>query len=212
MSNCKIVWTTPDGDNLVAYMARVSNPSNQDNMETAPKLIKYLLDNGHWSPLEMVSACIEINTWRDIGRQILRHRSFAFQEFSQRYAKVDELNTLGDRECRLQDSKNRQNSLHVEDENLKFMFKAFQDTIRHDAMKLYEYSLSKGIAKEVARILLPEGLTPSRMYMTGSLRSWVHYLKVRLDPGTQKEHREIAEQIRDLLKEEFPLIIEAAGL
>lgn len=212
MSNTKLVWSTPDGDNLVAYLARVSNPKNQDNKETAPKLIKHLLDEGHWSPLEMVSACIEINTWRDIGRQILRHRSFSFQEFSQRYADVSVLPELGFRECRTQDIKNRQNSIVTDDKDLKRLFEAMQANVISESKYNYTLAIEKGIAKEVARTLLPEGLTPSRMYMSGTLRSWVHYLKVRSGNGTQKEHQDIANQITAILKLEFPLVMEAAGL
>ena len=212
MSNTKLVWATPDGDNLVAYLARVSNPKNQDNKATAPKLIKHLLDEGHWSPLEMVSACIEINTWRDIGRQILRHRSFSFQEFSQRYADVSVLPELGFRECRTQDAKNRQNSIVTTNKDLEQFFNDMQNTVLNASQICYKLALETGIAKEVARTLLPEGLTPSRMYMSGTLRSWVHYLKVRSGNGTQKEHMEIAEQITEILRLEFPMIMEAAGL
>ena len=210
MSNTKLVWATPNGDDLVAYMARVSNPGNQDNTATAPKLIKYLLDQGHWSPLEMVSACIEINTWRDIGRQILRHRSFSFQEFSQRYAEVGDLPELGPRECRMQDLKNRQNSLVTDNLAINTIFKKLQNEAILDTMNCYNTALSLGIAKEVARTLLPEGLTPSRMYMSGTLRSWVHYLQVRTEEGTQKEHREVAQQIKAILEVEFPSIMAAA--
>ena len=212
MSNTKLVWATPNGDDLVAYMARVSNPNNQDNTATAPKLIKHLLDEGHWSPLEMVSACIEINTWRDIGRQILRHRSFSFQEFSQRYADVSVLPDLGARECRTQDTKNRQNSIVTDDKDLKRLFEAMQANTLRESLYNYQLALDQGIAKEVARTLLPEGLTPSRMYMSGTLRSWIHYLKVRSGNGTQKEHMEIAQQITEILRLEFPMIMEAAGL
>ena len=212
MSNTKLVWATPDGDNLVAYLARVSNPNNQDNKATAPKLIKHLLDEGHWSPLEMVSACIEINTWRDIGRQILRHRSFSFQEFSQRYADVSVLPDLGPRECRTQDTKNRQNSIVTDDKDLKRLFEAMQSNVISESKYNYTLAIEKGIAKEVARTLLPEGLTPSRMYMSGTLRSWIHYLKVRSGNGTQKEHMDIAQQITEILKLEFPMVMEASGL
>ena len=212
MSNTKLVWATPGGDDLVAYMARVSNPNNQDNTATSPKLIKYLLDESHWSPLEMVSACVEINTWRDICRQILRHRSFSFQEFSQRYADVSVLPDLGARECRTQDKKNRQNSLVTTDADLEVLFSDMQDTVMNASQRCYNLAIECGIAKEVARTLLPEGLTPSRMYMSGTLRSWVHYLKVRLGNGTQKEHMEIAQQITEILRIEFPKVLEAAGL
>jgi len=212
MSNTKLVWATPGGDDLVAYMARASNPANQNNTATAPKLIKHLLDECHWSPLEMVSACVEINTWRDIGRQILRHRSFSFQEFSQRYADVSVLPDLGYRECRTQDTKNRQNSIISDDDELNEWFGMVQDELLNDIQNTYKVALSRGVAKEVARTLLPEGLTPSRMYMSGTLRSWVHYLKVRSGNGTQKEHMEIAKQITEILRLEFPKVLEAAGL
>ena len=182
MSNVKMIWSTPDGDNLIAYIARVSNPDNQDNEATAPKLIKYLLQHGHFSPFEMVNACIEINTTRDIGRQILRHRSFSFQEFSQRYADVTLLGGMVGRECRLQDAKNRQNSLDCDDAAVEKSWEAMQDYVWANAISSYTYALEQGIAKEQARALLPEGLTPSRMYMNGTLRSWIHYLKARLDP------------------------------
>ena len=205
-----MIWSTPDGDNLIAYIARVSNPDNQDNEATAPKLIKYLLQHGHVSPFEMVNACIEINTTRDIGRQILRHRSFSFQEFSQRYADVS---LLGDqmelRECRLQDSKNRQNSIESDDEDLNHAFTGAQHKVWEAAMMHYKNALENGIAKEQARALLPEGLTPSRMYMNGTLRSWIHYLKARLDPSTQKEHRLIAQQIFEVLSEAYPKTMSA---
>ena len=212
MSNTKLVWATPGGDDLVAYMARASNPANQNNTATAPKLIKHLLDECHWSPLEMVSACVEINTWRDIGRQILRHRSFSFQEFSQRYADVSVLPDLGYRECRTQDTKNRQNSIISDDDELNEWFGMVQDELLNDIQNTYKVALSRGVAKEVARTLLPEGLTPSRMYMSGTLRSWVHYLKVRSGNGTQKEHMEIAKQITEILRLEFPKVMEAAEL
>ena len=212
MSQVKLIWSTPNGDNLVAYMARVSNPDNQDNTATSPRLIKYLLDNAHWSPLEMVSCCIEITTWRDIARQILRHRSFSFQEFSQRYANVDKLPELPARECRLQDNVNRQNSFASGSAHLDLAWEAEQEEVMTIARTAYQNALDAGIAKEVARVLLPEGLTPSRMYMSGNLRSWVHYLQVRMGNGTQKEHSEIAHMIRDILAAEFPMIIEAAGV
>lgn len=209
MSNVKLVWATPEGEKLVAYMARVSNPDNQNNPDNA-KLIGYLLRNKHWSPLEMVSACVEIETTRDIGRQILRHRSFSFQEFSQRYADVNQLPNWELRECRLQDTKNRQNSLECEDTLLSDTWKLVQEQVAQDAKRAYEWALGQGIAKEQARVLLPEGLTPSRMYMAGTLRSFIHYLQVRLDPTTQKEHRAIALQIAEVLRPQFPSIMEAA--
>lgn len=205
MSKVKLIWATPNGEDLVAYMARVSNPANQDNKETSAKLLQYLVRNKHWSPFEMVSACVEIETTRDIGRQILRHRSFAFQEFSQRYAEVNQFETG---ECRLQDTKNRQNSLLNEDRELANIWEAGQQRLIQDSTHLYQWALKNGIAKEVARKVLPEGLTGSRMYMTGTLRSWIHYLQVRLDPSTQKEHREVAEKILVALQKDFPNILE----
>lgn len=205
MSKVKLIWATPDGENLVAYMARVSNPANQDNKETSAKLLQYLVRNKHWSPFEMVSACVEIETTRDIARQILRHRSFAFQEFSQRYAVATEFETF---EARLQDHKNRQNSLLNEDRELEDFWRRGQDHVLGAALRVYNEALQNGIAKEVARKVLPEGLTKSRMYMTGTLRSWIHYLQVRLDPATQKEHREVAEQVLIALQKDFPNILE----
>lgn len=205
MSKVKLIWATPNGEDLVAYMARVSNPTNQDNKETSAKLLQYLVRNKHWSPFEMVSACVEIETTRDIGRQILRHRSFAFQEFSQRYAEVNQFETG---ECRLQDTKNRQNSLLNEDRELADVWEKGQQQLIQDSTQLYQWALNNGIAKEVARKVLPEGLTGSRMYMTGTLRSWIHYLQVRLDPSTQKEHREVAEKVLVALQKDFPNILE----
>lgn len=205
MSKVKLIWATPNGEDLVAYMARVSNPTNQDNKATSAKLLQYLVRNKHWSPFEMVSACVEIETTRDIGRQILRHRSFAFQEFSQRYAEVNQFQTG---ECRLQDTKNRQNSLLNEDRELADIWQKGQERLIEESAHLYQWALRNGIAKEVARKVLPEGLTGSRMYMTGTLRSWIHYLQVRLDPSTQKEHREVAEKILVALQKDFPNILE----
>lgn len=209
MSNVKPVWATPDGDSLIAYMARVSNPDNQDNPDSE-RLIAYLIRNQHWSPLEMCSAVVEINTTRDIGRQILRHRSFSFQEFSGRYASYDALEAAPLRECRLQDTANRQNSLPTDDERLQRWWAREQERQLASATSAYEAALAQGIAKEQARALLPEGLTPSRMYMSGTLRSWIHYLQLRMDPATQKEHREIAAQIADVLRAAFPATMKAA--
>ena len=175
---------------LIAYCARVSNPENQNNHETADRLIKYLIRNAHWSPLEMVDVTFEIEIPRDIGRQILRHASFRFQEFSQRYAEA--LGFSDPRECRLQDTKNRQNSLPCLDEALTQEWFARQTHVIELAEETYQWALDNGIAKECARVVLPEGLTMSRMYMKGSIRSWIHYLQVRKDPSTQKEHRAIA--------------------
>jgi thymidylate synthase (FAD) len=187
-------------------MARVSNPDNQDNPETAPKLLKYLINNNHWSPFEMVNMCVEIETSRDIARQILRHRSFSFQEFSQRYAEVDSVETFS--ECRLQDIKNRQNSIETNDEYLKNWWAAAQIRVADDAEWVYKEALKRGIAKEVARKVLPEGLTPSRMYMNGTLRSWLHYVAIRCDKATQKEHREVADQCKALLVAQYPSLKE----
>jgi len=205
--NVRTVWATPEGEALVAYMARVSNPGNQDNPESAPKLIKYLAKNNHWSPFEMVNICMEIETTRDIARQILRHRSFSFQEFSQRYAEVpSEGFEYG--EARLQDTKNRQNSLESDDEYLKNWWVAMQHRATADAEYIYHAALKKGIAKEVARKVLPEGLTKSRMYMNGTLRSWLHYVAIRCDAATQKEHREVALLCKQEIAKAFPSILE----
>lgn len=204
--NVKLIWATPDGENLIAYMARVSNPNNQDNPETAPKLLKYLMDHKHWSPFEMVNVCMEIETTRDIGRQILRHRSFSFQEFSQRYA---EATSYTESEARLQDTKNRQNSLTIQDIVTAENWWYIQDKVRDTASAAYQEALKLGIAKEVARKLLPEGLTMSKMYMNGTLRSWIHYVDIRCDKATQKEHRDIADQCRVILQGLFPNILGA---
>jgi thymidylate synthase (FAD) len=201
MSGVKLIWSTPDAETLVAYMARVSNPENQDNKETAPKLLKYLIDNKHWSPFEMVNICMEIETTRDIARQILRHRSFSFQELSQRYAAVHNYDFS---EVRLQDSKNRQNSIPVQDRELSKMWHESQVQVIKTAIANYEAALQNGIAKEVARKILPEGMMLSRMYMNGTLRSWLHYIDIRCDAATQKEHREIATQCRTVVQSLFP--------
>ena len=187
-------------------MARVSNPANQNNPETAPKLLKYLIKNKHWSPFEMVNVCMEIETTRDIARQILRHRSFSFQEFSQRYAVSEGF--IQNSQARLQDEKNRQNSLYTDDVSLQYWWEGIQRRIVDETKFLYTAALDKGIAKEVARKLLPEGLTMSKMYMNGTLRSWLHYIDIRCDSATQKEHRDVAEQCRDIIFTEFPTIKE----
>jgi thymidylate synthase (FAD) len=191
-------------EELVAYCARVSNPSNQTNMDTAPKLMKYLIDNKHFSPFEMVSITMEIETTRDIARQILRHRSFSFQEFSQRYA--DPTKDLGftTRDARLQDKKNRQNSIDTQDEFLHRSWKQKQDQLIHETKLAYKWAIENGIAKEQARAVLPEGLTVSRIYMSGTLRSWIHYIALRTDISTQKEHREVAEDCKDEINRFFP--------
>lgn len=203
----ELIWVTPNGDDLIAKMARVSNPKNENNKETAPRLIRYLIDHKHWSPLEMANACVLIEVPRDIGRQLLRHRSFSFQEFSGRYAAYDDLYTK--REGRLQDTKNRQNSLALTDKATDALWRGLVSTVRTCCLEAYRAALAMGIAKEVARALLPEGLIPSRMYVNGSMRSWVHYWQVRCDPATQKEHRELAESLRELILAEYPMIKEA---
>tara|TARA_B110000285_G_scaffold218013_1_gene267012 strand:- start:3 stop:683 length:681 start_codon:yes stop_codon:yes gene_type:complete len=194
-----------DIQDLIAFCARVSNPSGQMNTETSAKLIKYLIKHKHWSPLEMVSACIEIETTRDIARQILRHRSFSFQEFSQRYADPTKDLAFEIRETRLQDQTNRQNSVEVDDPLLDTSWQAKQQDVIKAAKDAYEWAISQGIAKEQARAVLPEGLTVSRMYMNGTLRSWVHYIELRGDNGTQKEHMEIAHACAKVIADVFPL-------
>ena len=204
LSKVNLVWATPDIEEKVAYCARVSNPSNQHNNETAGKLLKYLVKHKHFSPFEMVNVCMEIETTRDIARQILRHRSFSFQEFSQRYAEV---NSFSLRECRLQDTKNRQNSLITDDIDLQHWWEATQKRVQKEAEFMYQAALNRGIAKEQARALLPEGMAMSRMYMNGTLRSWMHYIEVRTDVSTQKEHRDVAEACKAVLSELCPNII-----
>ena len=205
-----LVSPAPDVDysvqDLIAYCARVSNPSNQNNSATADKLIRYLVKNKHWSPLEMVSACLEIETTRDIARQILRHRSFSFQEFSQRYADPTKDLDFVTREARLQDEKNRQNSVEVDDPKLQEEWNTLQEMVIEDARSAYNWAISKGIAKEQARAVLPEGLTMSRMYMNGTLRSWVHYIELRSGHGTQKEHMGIARECAVAIAPIFPMI------
>jgi thymidylate synthase (FAD) len=205
MGTSKLIWVTPDAENLVAYMARVSNPENQDNPATAPKLLAYLIKHKHWSPFEMVNVCMEIETTRDIARQILRHRSFSFQEFSQRYAEV----VNWDRgEARLQDNKNRQNSIPTQDRELQRWWDEQQTAVWKQSTEAYKLALQQGMAKEVARKVLPEGLAMSRMYMNGTLRSWLHYVDIRCDVSTQKEHREIAQQCKVVLSSLFPSLFE----
>lgn len=189
---------------LVAWAARVSNPSNQNNTATAPKLVQYLIKNQHWSPLEMVHVSMEIKTTRDIARQILRHSSFRFQEYSQRYADPTQDLGFALREARLQDTKNRQNSIEVDDSELNGEWELKQRTLTHAALDVYEWAIEKGIAKEQARTVLPEGLTVSTIIMAGSLRSWVHYCQLRMDKATQKEHRIVAEQCWDIISHHFP--------
>ncbi len=194
------------GEELVAYCARVSNPGNQANHETAPRLLNYLTRNHHWSPFEMAHAVIEITTTRDIARQILRHRSFSFQEFSQRYAEVDAEPIM--RETRLQDTKNRQNSLETFDVELGAKWQQLQANVAKLTQQSYQWAIDAGIAKEVARSVLPEGMTPSRLYMAGSVRSWIHYIQLRAGNGTQKEHREIAVMCRLTLLHVMPSLEE----
>ncbi len=193
---------------LIAYCARVSNPSNQTNTDTSDKLIKYLVKHKHWSPFEMANATLEIETTRDIARQILRHRSFTFQEFSQRYADPTKDLSFETREARLQDQKNRQNSIEVNDENLQTAWNVQQQVVIDQAKRAYEWAIHNGIAKEVARAVLPEGLTMSRMYVNGTIRSWLHYIDIRSDVATQKEHREIAMACAKAIAEIFPMITE----
>jgi thymidylate synthase (FAD) len=191
---------------LVAYCARVSNPANQHNKETNEKLIHYLIKNNHWSPLEMVSICLEIETTRDIARQILRHRSFSFQEFSQRYAVAD----LGfqNKEARTQDTKNRQNSIQTDDVELQNAWLEKQNAVNEASSEAYKWALENGIAKEQARSVLPEGTTLSRLYMNGTLRSWVHYIQLRSGNGTQKEHKDVAIACANAIHTIFPMINE----
>lgn len=193
-------------EELVAYCARVSNPKNQGNHNTGPKLVKHLLDEGHWSPLEMVSVNMEVKTTRDIARQILRHRSFSFQEFSQRYAVAQQFET---REARLQDKTNRQNSIVTSDSYIKETFNRKQEQLLLHIEEVYGWALDIGIAKEQARAILPEGMTQSIMYMNGTLRSWVHYCTLRRGNGTQLEHIRVADKCWEILQEHFPMVTEA---
>ena len=208
MNIASLVWATPNAEELLAKIARVSNPANQEN-PSFEGLIKYMIKHHHWSPFEMVSAVVEINTTRDIGRQILRHRSFSFQEFSQRYADATLLPPIGLRECRMQDTKNRQSSIPTNDAALSRDWEYDQRLLYDMAEALYKDALAKGIAKEQARALLPEGLTPTRMYMAGTLRSWLHYLQLRTGPETQKEHRQVAQSIFLALEPSFPVTFPA---
>jgi len=201
-----------DAQDLIAFCARVSNPSSQVNSETSEKLIKYLIKHQHWSPLEMVNAVLEINTTRDIAHQIVRHRSFSFQEFSQRYADVS---SLGDmfvhREARMQDTKNRQNSVDLDPDNkedirLGMIWSSYQNKVIREAQEAYQWAIDNGIAKEQARVVLPEGLTKTRLYMNGTLRSWVHYIELRGGHGTQKEHMEVAHACAEVISSIFPLM------
>lgn len=199
-----------NAQDLVAFCARVSNPSNQMNTETSEKLIRYLIKHKHWSPMEMVSVCLEIETTRDIGRQLLRHRSFSFQEFSQRYADPTKDLAFVVRDARLQDTKNRQNSIQLDMSNddqrrIAYQWEQGQLNLIKQAQDLYSWAIEKGIAKEQARAVLPEGLTMSRLYVNGPLRSWIHYIEVRADESTQLEHREIALECAKVIAAIFPL-------
>ena len=213
MSVSLISYSTPTSTEFgttlldnVAYCARVSNPSNQNNTATSEKLVRYLIKNDHWSPLEMVSVCLEIQTTRDIARQILRHRSFSFQEFSQRYAIADIGADI--REARLQDKKNRQNSIETDDETLKEEWSKKQQAIIDQSTETYKWAIDNGIAKEQARAVLPEGNTVSRLYMNGTMRSWIHYIQLRSGNGTQKEHQQVAIACAKAIEPIFPMINE----
>ena len=208
MSSVKLIWATPDADKHIGYCARVSNPSNQDNPNVAG-LLKYCAKNAHWSVFEMASVCLEVSTTRDIARQILRHRSFSFQEFSQRYADATQLGDFTTRECRLQDNKNRQNSLETDDIGLTVWWQAVQNRMIDETQFLYGEALKRGIAKEQARALLPEGLTPSKLYVNGTMRSWITFLQARLDPSTQKEHRLVAQDVLTVLRDVAPVTMSA---
>ena len=198
------VFTDWDAKDLIAYAARVSNPDNQTNKDTVERLLKYLIKHKHWSPFEMASACIEINTTRDIARQILRHRSFSFQEFSQRYADpIKELEFVT-REARLQDTKNRQNSIEVDDRALQIEWEREQGRVIWMCKKVYQQAIKKGIAKEVARAVLPEGLMKSRLYMNGTIRSWIHFIELRSANGTQKECQQVALACAEAINKIFP--------
>jgi thymidylate synthase (FAD) len=200
-----------DAQELIAFCARVSNPSNQFNSDTSEKLIRYLIRHQHWSPLEMVSACLEITTTRDIARQILRHRSFSFQEFSQRYADPTKDLNFVRRDARKQDEKNRQNSVELDIQNndadrfLQYQWEQMQQNLIDQARTTYEWAIEKGIAKEQARAVLPEGLIESRLYMNGTLRSWIHFIELRSANGTQKEHRQVAIECAKVIAEIFPM-------
>jgi len=194
---------------LIAYCARVSNPANQANTKTTPKLLEYLIKHKHWSPFEMASACIEIETTRDIARQLLRHRSFSFQEFSQRYADIRDLDdSVVIRKARLQDPKNRQNSVMTDDMNLHQSWETHQRLVWNAAMKAYNWAIENGIAKEQARAVLPEGNTPSRLYVNGTIRSWIHYIELRSANGTQQEHMELARAVAEAIASIYPKALE----
>ena len=204
----QLMWATPEADKQIAFMARVSNPDNQDNTEFK-RLLNYLMKHNHVSPFEMASMCVQIDTTRDISRQILRHRSFSFQEFSGRYEDMTKLGDMVERECRLQDTENRQSSLDCSNPSTNFHFNFAQSEVWDTSKKFYGWALSQGIAKEQARALLPEGLTPTRLYMQGTLRSWIHYIQVRAGLETQKEHRIIAQGALEVLRQIAPITAEA---
>lgn len=206
--NVKMIGVSGDED-LIVYMARVSNPSNQNTKEGNEKLIRYLIKNQHWSPFEMVNVVMEINTTRDIARQILRHRSFSFQEFSQRYADPTKDLSFELREARLQDNKNRQNSIVTEDSLLQKAWEINQQKIIDEAKRVYDWAIDKGIAKEQARSVLPEGNTQSKLYMNGTLRSWIHYCTLRMSNGTQKEHMDVATECWNIISKKFPNVVAA---
>ena len=208
MTTAKLIWATPDADKHIGYCARVSNPGNQDNPNVAG-LLNYCAKNNHWSVFEMASVCIEVSTTRDIARQLLRHRSFSFQEFSQRYADATQLGEFAIRECRMQDNKNRQNSLVTDDFDLTVWWAAAQARMIAETEFLYSEALRRGIAKEQARALLPEGLTPSKLYVNGTMRSWITFLQARLDPSTQKEHRLVAQDVLAVLRGVAPITVGA---
>ena len=213
MQVVKLMWATNDIDEQIAYIARVSNPKNQDN-KNITGLLQYMIKHGHVSPFEMANVCLEISTTRDIARQILRHRSFSFQEFSQRYQTVDQLGEFEYRECRFQDQKNRQASIEPDftvdkDRQVAYQWEVLQGAIIRKTTEAYMWAIEKGIAKEQARAILPEGMTPSRMYMNGTMRSWIFYLQQRLDISTQKEHREIAQLVLRELRLVAPVTVNA---
>ena len=213
--NVKLIGiTAPSNDHksaedLIVYMARVSNPSNQNTTQGNDKLIRYLIKNQHWSPFEMVSVVMEINTTRDIARQILRHRSFSFQEFSQRYADPTKDLSFEVREARLQDDKNRQNSIETDDKELQDKWNLMQQMVINNAEHAYNWAIQSGIAKEQARSVLPEGNTQSKLYMNGTLRSWIHYCQLRMENGTQKEHMDVAKACWEIIEAQFPNVAAA---
>lgn len=204
----KLIWATPEADKHLAYIARVSNPANQANEEIA-KLLNFMEEEGHVSPFAMCNICVEVNTTRAIARQMIRHWSISVQEFSQRYSNVSSLGEFAILECRMQDAKNRQGSLECKDVDTAEWFRNAQIDNNHATMRLYELALRMGIAKEQARCFLPEGNTPSRLYFNGTIRSWIHYLRSRLHPSTQKEHREVAQQLLEIFKQVTPITYEA---